>query len=176
MPTRTVTAARLSTVVATATVVTAGCWHAPTANTEPSGPPRLVAEAIVVESTWSPVTVQAFDTGKQNLELMAPGESQPIRSAGHLDASDLKRLQPGDTLQAILRRELTVFVSTGGQIVGAARVLEVDPSYRVLTLEFADGRREIFKIHRGIKLGLIEPGDDVAIRTVGVIRLRPGSR
>ena len=32
------------------------------------------------------------------------------------------------------------------------------------------------KVHRGIKLAEMEPGDDVAIRTTRVIDVRPGSR
>ena len=123
-----------------ATLLVEGCWHAPTAHTQPAGPPRLIAEGIVVESSRGPV---------------------PVRS------------------------ELTVFVSNdrtlqlpgaSGRIVGGARVLEADPSYRLLTLEFSDGKREVFKVNQRVKLGQIEPGDDVAIRTIGVIEPRPSSR
>ena len=123
-----------------ATLLMEGCWHVPTANTQPGGPPRLIAEGIVVESSRSPIAVRA---------------------------------------------ELTVFVSTdrtlqlpgaSERIVGGARVLEADPSYRLLTLEFADGKREVFKVNQRVKLGQIEPGDDVALRTIGVIELRPSSR
>ena len=123
-----------------ATLLMEGCWHAPSAQAQPGGPPRLIAEGIVVESSRSPVAVRA---------------------------------------------ELTVFVSndrtlqlpgTSGRIVGGARVLETDPSYRLLTLEFADGQREVFKVNQRIKLEQIEPGDDVAIRTIGVIGPQPSSR
>lgn len=121
-----------------ATLLIEGCWHVPTANTQPAGPPRLIAEGIVVEWSRKPVLVRA---------------------------------------------ELTVFVSNDrklrlpdrpDELVSEARVLEADPSYRLLTLELTDGKREVFKVNQRIKLGQIEPGDDVAIRTLD--GLKAGSR
>lgn len=129
--------------------------------------------------------MQAINSDKRHLELLAPGELRPVQSAARLDDTALERLQVGDTLRAILQRELTIFVSAdrtlqlpgaGRLIVGGARVLQVDPSYRVLTLEFSDGRREVYKVERGTAFGPIEPGDDVAFRTINVIELRPSSR
>lgn len=184
MPVRTLTVAGLSLGLAT-TLAIQGCWHPPTANTEPSGVPRLIESAVGVESTWSPVIVRAINSDKRYLELLAPGELRPIRSAAHLDHALLERLQVGDTLRAILQRELTIFVSAdrtlqlpgaGRLIVGGARVLAVDPSYRVLTLEFSDGRQEVYKVNRVARLSQVEPGDDVAFRTIDVIELRSSSR
>ena len=167
-------------------VALTGCWHAPTANIQPGGPPRVIEDSIPIESTWIPVKVQAVDADERNLDLLAPGEAAPIRFSGGLAARNLEHVQPGNELRAILQRKLTVYVSTdrrlplagasSGTIVSGARVLEVDPSYRLLTLQFIDGRKETLKVHRGIKLAEMEPGDDVAIHTTRVIDVRPGSR
>jgi len=170
----------------TAAVALTGCWHAPVATVQPSGPPRVIEESIPIESTWIPVEVQAVDAEQRNLDLLAPGEAAQIRFSGGLAARNLENVQPGARLRAILQRNLTVYVSTdrrlqlagasSGTIVSGARVLEVNPSYRLLTLQFADGLKETLKVHRGIKLAEMEPGDDVAIRTTRVIDVRPGSR
>ena len=173
-------------VLATATVALTGCWHAPVATVQPSGPPRVIEDSIPVESTWIAVKVQAVDAGARTLDLLAPGEAAPIRFSGGLAARNIEHARPGDTLRAILQRNLTVYVSadrrlrlaggSSGTLVSGARVLQVDPSYRLLTLQFIDGPRETLKVHRGIKLAEMEPGDDVAIRTTRVIDVRPGSR
>jgi len=173
-------------IVATATVALTGCWHAPVATVQPGGPPRVIEDSIPVESTWIPVKVQAVDAAGRNIDLLAPGEAAPIRFSGALAARGLERVRPGSQLRAILQRKLTVYVSTdrrlqlagasSGTIVSGARVLEVEPSYRLLTLQFVDGLQETLKVHRGIKLAEMEPGDDVAISTTRVIDVRPGAR
>lgn len=57
MPIGTLTVARLSMTLA-ATLLMEGCWHVPTANIQPGGPPRLIAEGIVVESRRSPGVIE----------------------------------------------------------------------------------------------------------------------
>jgi hypothetical protein len=173
-------------IVVAATVTLAGCWHAPRATVQPAGPARVIEDSIAVESVWIPVKVQAVDAGKRNLDLIAPGEAAPIRFSGGLAARNIDHVQPGNELRAILQRTLTVYVSSdrrlplagasSGTIVSGARVLEVDRSYRLLTLQFVDGLQETVKVHRGIKLADMEAGDDVVIRTTRVIDVRPGSR
>ncbi len=176
----------MRSILTVATVALTGCWHAPVATRQPGGPPRVIEESIPIESSWIPVEVQAVDADKRNLDLLAPGEATPIRFSGGLAARNLEHVQPGAQLRAILQRNLTVYVSTdrrlplaggsSGTVVSGARVLDVDPSYRLLTLQFTDGLQETLKVHRGIKLAEMEPGDDVVIRTTRVIDVRPGSR
>jgi len=171
-------------IVAGATVALAGCWHAPVATVQPSGPPHVIEDSVPIESAWIPVKVQAVDADKVSLDLLAPGEAEPIRFSGGLAARHLDRVQSGNELRAKLQRKLTVYVSTdrrlpfhgasSGTIVSGARVLAVDQSYRLLTLEFTGGLRETLKVHRGINLAAMEPGDDVAVHTTRVIDVRPG--
>jgi len=66
-----------------------------------------------------------------------------------------------------------------GQLPGAgaapavhARVLAVDPSYRLLKLQYPDGENETIKVPLGTKLEQMEAGDSVVIRPVEVIALR----
>lgn len=50
-----------------------------------------------------------------------------------------------------------------------ARVLVVDPSYRLLTVQYPSGRTETFKIRLRTRINDIEPGDAVTIHPVGVV-------
>lgn len=95
----------------------------------------------------------------------------------------------GDRVSATLEEELTVYVapailskgptteSRGPNAGGRgpppdARVLVVDPSYRVLTVQYPNGDTEAFKIGLHTPMEGIEAGDSVAIHPVEVIELR----
>ncbi len=56
--------------------------------------------------------------------------------------------------------------STQAAGLPVARVLEVDPSYRVLTLQFPDGERAALKMGLHAHLTQVEPGDSVAIHCI----------
>ena len=47
-----------------------------------------------------------------------------------------------------------------------AKVLRVDPSYRLLSLQYPDGRAETFKVGLDVKLLEMQPGDDVVVRNI----------
>jgi len=53
-----------------------------------------------------------------------------------------------------------------------AKVLSVDPSYRLLTLQYPNGQAQTFKVGLDVKLLEMEPGDIVVIRTMELIALR----
>jgi hypothetical protein len=65
--------------------------------------------------------------------------------------------------------------STGGKpetLEADAKVLSVDPSYRLLTLQYPNGQAQTFKVGLNVKLLEMEPGDIVVIRTMELIALR----
>jgi hypothetical protein len=53
-----------------------------------------------------------------------------------------------------------------------AQVLSIEPSYRLMTLHFPDGRNETLKVSQQMKLDRVETGDEVTIRPVEAIALR----
>ena len=59
-----------------------------------------------------------------------------------------------------------------GTVSVDARVLMVDPSYRLLTLQYPDGQKETFKVPLGTRLEQMEGGDSVVIRPLEVLALR----
>jgi len=81
-------------------------------------------------------------------------------------------IRKGDQVKATVREVLTVYVPPVPNRSQDARVLVVDPSYRVLTVQYPNGVTEALKVGLGARLEGIEAGDSIAIHPVEVIKLR----
>ncbi|HEX4583259.1 MAG TPA: hypothetical protein VH183_00405 [Burkholderiaceae bacterium] len=155
------------------------CWTAPTAHVQPKGDPRLIQDGIVVESVKDPATVRSVDVGTRTLVVRSAADSAEIAYKVDPGVSNLARIKAGDRVQATVAEELTVYVAKNARVPGAgapetanARVLMVDPSYRLLTLQYPDGQSETFKVGLDVELPQMEAGDEVAIRTVEAVNLK----
>jgi hypothetical protein len=162
-----------------------GCWTAPVADVQPKGEPRLIQSGIAVESVKESAIVESVDLGARTLVLAAqPGITRTYKAGPQVQ--NLDRIKAGDAVRATVAEELTVYVLRDGQLPGAggahqtiasdARVLLVDPSYRLLMLRYPDGRDETIKVPLGVKLGEMEAGDDVVIRPLEVRSLQVQAR
>jgi hypothetical protein len=161
-----------------------GCWSAPIVRLQSKGTPRPIQGAIVlaVESVEPPAVIQSVDLDARTVAVLHPGEGRLISYKVGSNVSNLDRLKAGDRVQATLAEELTVYVrrdgdlpSAGGSphtVVSDAQVLSVDPSYRLMTLHFPDGRDETLKVSLRVKLDEMETGDEVSIRPIEAIALR----
>ncbi|HXW73414.1 MAG TPA: hypothetical protein VEK10_01260 [Steroidobacteraceae bacterium] len=168
-----------------AAMAISGCWTAPVADVQPKGEPRLIQGGIPVESVKDRATVQSVDPGARTL-VLAPGQGATRTYKAGPQVQNLDRIKAGDTVRATVAEELTVYVLRGGQLSGAggthqtiasdARVLWVDPSYRLLILRYPDGRDETLKVPLGVKLGEMEAGDDVVIRPLELRSLQVQAR
>ena len=58
----------------------------------------------------------------------------------------------------------------------SARVIGVDRSYRMLTLEYVDGKTKTFKVPLPFTLANVQKGDDVVVRTTVDVALRLKNR
>jgi hypothetical protein len=170
----------------TAPLALAGCWTAPVANVQPKGEPRLIQADIPVRSVRSPVIVESVDPGARTMVLRMPDGAQASTYKVSPAVSDLDRFRPGDKVRATVTEELSVYVLRDGQLPGTdgaaqtiavnAKVLSVDPSYRLLTLQYPDGQNETFKVGLDGKLREMEAGDAVVIRPVEVVALKDHTR
>ena len=52
-----------------------------------------------------------------------------------------------------------------------SRVLLIDPSYRLLIVQYPSGRTDTFKVSLSTRLKDMEPGDSVAIKLIGAVEL-----
>jgi hypothetical protein len=159
----------------------AGCWTAPIANVQPKGEARLIQRAIPVESVKDRATVQSIDANQRVIVLkFSEGASATFKPGPQV--AGFYQIRAGDNVRATVAQELTVYVLKSGQLPGAggkaetikadAKVLMVDPSYRLLTLQYPNGQAETFKVGLEVKLLEMEAGDDVVVRTMDLVALR----
>jgi hypothetical protein len=171
----------LSTLSLGATLALTGCWTAPIASVQPKGEPRLIQGGIAVESTKDPAIVQSVDAGTRTIVVQNPADATRATYKAGPKVSNFDRIKAGDKIEATLTQELTVYVLRKGQLPVAggppkaiksdARVLMIDPSYRLLTLQYPNGRNETFKVGLDVRLLEMEAGDDVVIRTIEAVAL-----
>jgi Cu/Ag efflux protein CusF len=175
--------ARPGSLLLVAALALPGCWSAPIASMQSKGKPRLIhsAIAVAVESVEPPAVVQSIDLDARAITVLSPREARPVSYRVASKVSNLDHLKAGDRVQATIAEELNVYVRGDGSLPSAggahtvatdAQVLSVDPSYRLVTLHFADGHNETFKVSLRAKLDEMETGDEVIIRPVEAIALR----
>lgn len=158
-------------LVASVAVFLSGCWVPPSASVRPSGGPRVIADGIVIERVADPATVEGVDRAARTLALSMPGVALATYRIGRA-VPDWSDIRVGDRVRATTREDLTVFVAPPDGSADA-RVLVVDPSYRVLTLRYPNGGTEAFKIGLHARMRGIEAGDSATLHPLDVIELRP---
>lgn len=171
---------RLTLLTTTALTLT-GCWTTPNAQVQPVGQPGLIQRGIMVESVKNPMTVAAIDPGHTITFKKPDGAMAWYPLAPNLKKAE--KVKAGDLVQPTMKESLDVYLlvngrvpfakgSSSGEVINTnAKVLLVDPSYRLLTLQYPDGSSETFKVGLEVKLRQMAPGDSVKVRTVEVTAL-----
>ena len=165
----------------TAALSATGCWTAPNANVQPPGNPRLIQDGIAVQSVKEHLLVRSVDPARGTLVVESPDAATSTYKVSP-KLSNLGGIKAGEQVRATVAEELTVYVLRDGKLSGTngqtttiatdARVLSVDPSYRLLTLQFSGGHSETFKVGLDVKLLQMAPGDEVVVRPVEVVAVR----
>ena len=159
----------------------AGCWTPPNANVQPKGEARLIQDGIATESVKDPATVESVDASQGTVGLkLSDGASITCKAGPKVKHFD--QLKVGDKVKATVAEELAVYVLQNGQAPGAggametvhpnAKVQTVDPSYRLVVLQYPDGHVEEVKVGLDVKLKEMSPGDDVVVRTGEVAAIK----
>jgi len=155
-----------------AALILAGCWTAPNAKVQPGGEPRLIQSGITVESVKDPATVQALDPGQGTITLILPGGATTTYKVGP-NVKHFDLVHAGDKVEATVTEELAVYLLANGRLPDGAtaetlgvnaKVLQVDPSYRLLTLQYPNGQSEIVKPGLNTRMQQMAPGDSVVVR------------
>ena len=153
-----------------------GCWTPPNANVQPAGKPGLIQGGIPVEVIQDPVTVESLDAIRRTITLKhKDGTSKTF--AVDPAVQNLDQVKVGDTIKATVKAELAVYILQNGRLPNPdgtmrpktinfnAKVLTVDPSYRLLTLQFSNGHTMTIKAGPDVLLEKMAPGDDVVMRS-----------
>jgi hypothetical protein len=166
-------------LVAGATILLSGCWTAPNANLRPQGPPRVIEDSIEVECLAPPMRIESIDRANRTIVVSGPGPV-PIVIKIAPGVRNWNDVRLGDQIRPRLMETLTVYVAPlsengSGAVTGwssDSRVLLVAPSYRLLEVQYPNGRTETFKVGLNTRLKDMGPGDSVAINTVEAVELR----
>src|SRR5208282_407780 len=136
----------------------------------------LIQHGIAVQSVKDPATVQAIDAGARTITLKFSDNTVLTCKAG-TPVENFDQIKAGDQVQATVTEELAIYGLEDGKLPGGttaetlgvnAKVLKVDPSYRILTLQYPNGQSEAFKPGLGTKMEQMSPGDSVVMRPVEV--------
>ena len=154
------------------TLALAGCWTPPNANVQPGGEPRLIQSGVSVESVRDQAPVETMDASQRvlNLKLL---DGTLITCHVNPQVKNFDQIQAGDKIKVTLAEKLGVYVLKDGRLPVAggtdevvsfyAKVQSVDPSYRLLTLQYVSGQTETLKAGLDAKLMEMQPGDSVVM-------------
>jgi len=149
-----------------------------------------------VESYKIPVTVAAIDPANRKLTLVASDNSRNTFVAGP-DFKGFDQLRVGDQLQAVVARELLIFLRSQGAPPAAdltaakelvkegehtgllvadtvektAIVTAIKPDQNQATLQFADGTTHNVNVRGDVNLFSYKAGEEVVIRTRSAVVL-----
>lgn len=163
-----------------ATLALQACWTPPRSDVQPPGAPRLIADHIRVRSHLNPAVIQEVDAQARTLTLACASRRAPGVYSIRASVSNSEPVKAGERIRATVLDELSVYVLRAGEpavVAGErvdpdARVLSVDPAYRLLTIQYPDSTQETFKAALDVKLGEIRAGDAVVIHPLELIALR----
>jgi hypothetical protein len=164
--------ATLATMLPVFALTLAGCWTPPNANVQPAGEPRLIQSGVTVEVVQDPAPVTAIDASQHTITLKRT-DGLARTYAVDPKVKNFDQVKAGDRVKATVVDELAVYLLANGRLPGGttaetlgvnAKVLWVDPSYRLMTLQYPNGQSEKFKVSLGALLQQMAPGDDVVVK------------
>ena len=168
--------AAIATLLPVIALALTGCWTPPNANVQPAGKPGLIQGGIPVQIIREPVTVTAIDVSRRTITLKRDDGTTKTFTIGET-VKNLDEVKVGDTVKAEVKAELFVYILDNDRLPNAdgttrpktinfnAKVLQVDPSYRILTLQFSNGHTMAIKAGLDVMLEKMVPGDDVVMRS-----------
>ena len=137
---------------------------------------------IAVASFKAPAVVESLEPSTRTIVMRRLGTTAASTYKLGPGFANISSLKAGDIVEATLVQELAVYVLRDGEAPGAggapekitadARVLSVDQSYRLLTLQYPNGQNETFKVPLGVRLKEMAAGDSVVIRPIEAVSLR----
>jgi translation initiation factor IF-1 len=157
-----------------------GCWTPPNADVQPKGEPRLIQSGVSVERSDIRATVQTIGASRSVFNLIL-SDGTPVICTVSPQVKNLDQIHAGDQVKVTLAEKLAVYVLKDGRLTGAdstgevvpfiARVQMVDPSYRLLMLQYLNGQTEVLKADLDAKLMEMQPGDAVVLQSAEAVAI-----
>lgn len=131
----------------------------------------MIESRLEVEPAVDSARVEAVDRAARTVALSISGVPQRTYQVAR-GVRNWDDIHTGEQVRATIKEVLTVYLPPMPDRSQNGRVLVVDPSYRLLTVQYPNGKTRTFKIRLGARMSGIEAGDSVAIRAQQVIGLR----
>jgi hypothetical protein len=161
-------------VISTLALTLTGCWTPPNANVQPPGEPRLIQSGVSAGNNHVWATVQSVQ-GSQRVLNLKLADGTVISCTVNPSVENFSQVQAGDEIKAALDLKLAVYVLQDGRLPGAggkaevipfiAKVQTVDPSYRLLKVQFTNGQTAELKTSLDVNLAAMQPGDAVVLQS-----------
>ncbi len=165
-----------------ASLAVTGCWTPPNAHVQPKGKPGLIQGGIPVEVIQDKVKIIALDPEKRIITL---AHADGTTKSYYLNASvkNASALKVGDTVKAYVAARVSVYITQNGGIPDAsgagfhairsdAKIQQVDPSYRLVVVEFAGGQVLTIKAGLDVQLEKMAPGDDITLISEEISKIK----
>ncbi len=172
--------ATMATLLPAVALALAGCWTPPNANVQPEGEPRLIQSGFTVEVVQNPAPVAAIDASQHTITLKRTDGLTKTYAVGP-NVKNFDQIKAGGQVKATVEDDLAVYLLAKGRLPDGttaetlgvnARVLRVDPSFRLLTLQYPNGQSEKFKAGLDAKLLEMAPGDEVVVKPKEVTAIK----
>ncbi|MHB1871346.1 MAG: hypothetical protein ACYCT1_10910 [Steroidobacteraceae bacterium] len=149
-----------------------GCWTSPSVRVSPYGAPRIVLGEMIAESAREPAVVRSVERSARTVGLSVHGVMLRHCRIGPR-VRRWRTLRPGEHVHVRLRERLTVYVPPPGLATrpGAAYVLFVGPSYRLIRVRYPNGWAATLKARLGTPLQGVRAGDSIAVRGITLVEL-----
>lgn len=172
----------LSFLVTAATVLTfTGCWTPPNAHVQPPGEPRLIQSGVPASNNHARAVVESVETAQRILNLKLAGVTA-VTCAVSPSVENLGQVQAGDEILVDLDLKLAIYVLKDGRLPGPdgkeevipfiAQVQSVDPSYRLLRMQYLNGKTDELKAGQEAKLMEMQPGDAVVLQSAEATKIK----
>jgi hypothetical protein len=163
-----------SLVIPAIALTLTGCWTPPNANVQPPGEPRLIQSGVSASNNHVWATVQTVQGAQRVLNLKL-ADGTVISCTVNPLVANFDQVQVGDQIKLTLNLKLAVYVLQDGRLPGAggkaeiipfiAKVQTVDPSYRLLKVQFTNGQTAELKTSLDVNLMEMQPGDAVVLQS-----------
>jgi len=161
-------------------LILTGCWTPPNANVQPPGETRLIQSGFSANANNIRATVKSIESAQRVLNLNL-ADGTVITCKVNPSVANFGQVQAGDRIRLNLTMKLAAYVLKDGRLLVAGgteevipyigRVQTVDPSYRLLKVQFLNGQTVELKAGLDAKLLAMYPGTAVVIQSAEATRI-----
>jgi hypothetical protein len=181
------------TLIPAALLALAGCATPPANPLAAQSNPTLAGGLPVVETFTEKAAVTSVVPAHRTLALRSKaGNTTTCKAAPQV--ADYDQIQAGEQVKATITDAVAIFLAKNGpppsagvgvEVAGpqpggvvlqttdsSGKVTKVDPSYRLLTVQYADGSTKQFKVPLPNTLENVQKGDAVVVRATEPLAIR----